>query len=184
VPIPDQGVPLEIGRGRIIKQGNTVALLSLGARLGECLKAAEQLAAQGISTTVADARFAKPLDAELIGTLARNHELLLTIEEGAIGGFGAHVLQLLAERGALEQPGFKVRSMILPDRFIDHDTPPAMYAKAGLDAAGIVNKVFSVFGTKYEAAELQPGEIAILGERIQRRRNALRANGRLNGDAI
>ena len=184
VALPEQGVPLEIGRGRIIRKGNTVALLSLGTRLGECLKAADQLAAQGISATVADARFAKPLDAELILTLARHHELLLTVEEGSIGGFGAHVLQLLSERGALEQPGFKVRSMILPDQFLDHDTPPAMYAKAGLDAAGIVAKVFSVFGTKYGAAELQPGEIAVLADRVQRRRKARQANGRLNGGAV
>jgi 1-deoxy-D-xylulose-5-phosphate synthase len=184
VALPEQGVPLEIGRGRIIRKGNTVALLSLGTRLGECLKAADLLAAQGISTTVADARFAKPLDADLILTLARHHELLLTIEEGSIGGFGAHVLQLLSERGALEQPGFKVRSMILPDQFLDHDTPPAMYAKAGLDAAGIVAKVFSVFGTKYGAAELLPGEIAVLADRVQRRRKARQANGRLNGGAV
>jgi len=184
VELPDFGVPLEIGRGRVIKQGNTVALLSLGARLADCLKAAESLAAQGISTTVADARFAKPLDAELILKLARHHELFLTIEEGAIGGFGAHVLQLLAENGALEQSGFKARCMILPDRFIDHDTPPAMYAMAGLDAQGIVAKVFSVFGTKYEAEELQPGEIAVLADRVQWRRKALRANGKLNGGAM
>ena len=182
--VPDHGIALEIGRGRVIRQGNTVALLSLGARLGECVKAADLLAAQGISATIADARFAKPLDADLILDLARHHELLLTIEEGAIGGFGAHVLQLLAEHGALEQPGFKVRSMILPDRFIDHDTPPAMYAKAGLDAAGIVAKVFGVFGRKYEAPELPPGEAAILMDRVQRRRRATQGNGRLNGGAL
>ncbi len=142
VEMPEVGMPLEIGRGRIVKQGTTVALLSLGTRLAECLKAAETLAAHGISTTVADARFAKPLDDDLILRLARQHELLITVEEGAIGGFGAHVMQLLAEQGALEQPGFKMRSMVLPDVFIDHDSPPAMYAKAGLDANGIVAKVF------------------------------------------
>jgi 1-deoxy-D-xylulose-5-phosphate synthase len=184
VEMPERGIPLAIGRGRVVRQGNTVALLSLGARLAECLKAADLLAMQGISTTVADARFAKPLDAELILNLAHHHELVLTIEEGAIGGFGAHVLQLLAERGALEQPGFKVRSMVLPDAFIDHDTPSAMYAKAGLDAAGIVAKVFDIFGSKYHAAELQPGEIAILADRIQRRRNSIRTNGKLNGGAM
>ena len=184
VEMPERGTPLAIGRGRVVRQGNTVALLSLGARLGECLKAADHLAMQGISTTVADARFAKPLDAELILNLARHHELVLTIEEGAIGGFGAHVLQLLAERGALEQPGFKVRSMILPDVFIDHDSPSAMYAKAGLDAAGIVAKVFDIFGSKYHAPELQPGEIAILADRVQRRRNSFKANGKLNGGAM
>src|SRR5690242_3922994 len=161
---PDVGIPLEIGRGRIVTQGGTVALLSLGARLAECLKAAEILAAHGISTTVADARFAKPLDSELIRRLAREHELLMTIEEGAVGGFGAHVMQLLAEDGALERPGFKARSMVLPDVFLDHDSPPAMYAKAGLDAGGIVTKVFDVFGAR-QAPELQPSQIAFLADR-------------------
>jgi len=147
VPLPERGVPLEIGRGRIIREGGTVALLSLGARLAECLKAADMLAAHGISATVADARFAKPLDADLIRRLAKNHEILITVEEGAIGGFGAHVLQFLAEHGALEQAGFKARSMVLPDAFLDHDAPSAMYAKAGLDANGIVAKVFDVLGS-------------------------------------
>jgi 1-deoxy-D-xylulose-5-phosphate synthase len=154
LPLPDRGTPLEIGRGRIVREGSTVALLSLGGRLQECLRAADMLAAQGISTTVADARFAKPLDSALISSLARNHELLITIEEGAIGGFGSHVLQFLAGTGALEQAGFKVRSMVLPDTFIDHDSPAAMYAKAGLDADGIVAKVFEVFSTR--APSLQP----------------------------
>ena len=183
VELPSEGVPLEIGRGRIVRQGNTVALLSLGTRLEECLKAAENLAAQGISTTVADARFAKPLDTRLILDLARNHELLLTIEEGSIGGFGAQVLQLLAEHGALEQAGFKVRSLTLPDVFIDHDSPQAMYAKAGLDAAGIVAKVFEVFASKYRADELQPGEIAILADRVKRRKLS-QAGGKINGSAV
>jgi 1-deoxy-D-xylulose-5-phosphate synthase len=179
---PAAGIPLEIGRGRIVRQGGTVALLSLGTRLAECSKAAEILAAHGISTTVADARFAKPLDADLIRRLARQHELLLTIEEGAIGGFGAHVLQLLADEGALERPGFKVRSLMLPDQFLDHDAPAAMYAKAGLDANGIVAKVFDIFGTQY-APELKPGDIAVLADRAQRRRTS-RANGsRMNGGA-
>jgi 1-deoxy-D-xylulose-5-phosphate synthase len=154
LPLPDRGTPLEIGRGRIVREGSTVALLSLGGRLQECLRAADMLAAQGISTTVADGRFAKPLDSALISSLARNHELLITIEEGAIGGFGSHVLQFLAGTGALEQAGFKVRSMVLPDTFIDHDSPAAMYAKAGLDADGIVAKVFEVFSTR--APSLQP----------------------------
>jgi 1-deoxy-D-xylulose-5-phosphate synthase len=179
---PAAGIPLEIGRGRIIRQGSTVALLSLGTRLAECLKAAETLAAHGISTTVADARFAKPLDADLIRRLARQHELLLTIEEGAIGGFGAHVLQHLADDGALERPGFKARSLVLPDQFLNHDTPPAMYAKAGLDANGIVAKVFQIFGTQY-APELKPADIAVLADRAQRRR-AARVNGsRMHGGA-
>ena len=128
LPLPEQGSPLEIGKGRIVREGSTIALLSFGARLPECMKAADMLAAQGMSTTVADARFAKPLDSDLILRLARNHELLITIEEAAIGGFGAQVLQLLAEQGALEQPGFKVRSMILPDMFIDQDSPTAICA--------------------------------------------------------
>jgi 1-deoxy-D-xylulose-5-phosphate synthase len=178
VEMPTVGVPLEIGRGRIITEGTTVALLSLGTRLAECTKAAEILAAHGISTTVADARFAKPLDIDLVLRLAREHELLVTVEEGAIGGFGAHVMQFLAESGALDRTNFKVRSMILPDVFIDHDSPPAMYAKAGLDANGIVAKVFDVFGAKH-APELQPSEIAILQDRARRQA----ANSRTNGGA-
>jgi 1-deoxy-D-xylulose-5-phosphate synthase len=154
LPLPEQGIPLEIGKGRVVREGSTVALLSFGARLPECMKAAEMLGAQGLSTTVADARFAKPLDSDLILRLARSHELLITIEEAAIGGFGAHVLHFLADQGALEQPGFKVRSMILPDVFIDQDSPAAMYARAGLDANGIVAKVFEAFNV---APGLQPG---------------------------
>src|SRR6478609_3557118 len=182
VTMPEAGMPLEIGKGRIITQGSTVALLSLGARLAECIKAAEMLAAQGISATVADARFAKPLDRDLILRLAREHELLITVEEGAIGGFAAQVMQLLSDAGALERPGFEVRSMILPDIFIDHDSPRAMYAKAGLDANGIVNKVFDVFGSRH-TPELQPAEIASLAERAQRRRQAKAMNGHGNGAA-
>jgi 1-deoxy-D-xylulose-5-phosphate synthase len=145
VPMPDEGKPLEIGKGRILREGHKVALFSFGARLGECLKAADELAALGLSTTVADARFAKPLDVELLMRLAREHEVLVTIEEGAIGGFGAYVLQTLAENGALEN-GLRVRTMVLPDEFIDQDSPNAMYAKAGLDAKGIVTKVFEALG--------------------------------------
>jgi 1-deoxy-D-xylulose-5-phosphate synthase len=179
VAMPEAGVALEIGKGRIISEGNTVALLSLGTRLAECTKAAETLAAHGISATVADARFAKPLDGELILSLAREHELLITIEEGAIGGFGAQVMQLLSDAGALERSGFKIRSMILPDIFIDHDSPPAMYAKAGLDATGIVNKVFEVFGR--QAPELQPADIQFFAERAARRRQAKALNGHAKG---
>ena len=182
--MPAVGIPLEIGRGRIISQGSTVALLSLGTRLAECIKAAETLSAHGISTTVVDARFAKPLDENLILRLARQHELLITIEEAAIGGFGAHVMQLLAEQGALERPGFKMRSMVLPDVFIDQDSPAAMYAKAGLDANGIVAKVFDVFGARH-VPELQPADIEVLAERQRRRRaaanGAAAGNGKLNG---
>jgi 1-deoxy-D-xylulose-5-phosphate synthase len=145
VPMPAEGVPLEIGRGRIIREGSKVALLSYGARLGECLKAADELAGYGLSTTVADARFAKPLDADLITRLAREHEVVIAIEEGAIGGFGSAVLQLLSDRGVFDR-GLRFRSMILPDIFIDHDSPNAMYAKAGLDAKGIVTKVFEALG--------------------------------------
>ncbi|MGB7615399.1 MAG: 1-deoxy-D-xylulose-5-phosphate synthase, partial [Pseudolabrys sp.] len=131
VLMPAEGTPLEIGKGRIVQEGHKVALLSYGARLGECLKAAKELTALGLSATVADARFAKPLDVHLLTRLAREHEVLVTIEEGAIGGFGTYVLQALAEQGLLDQ-GLRVRCMILPDRFIDQDTPVAMYAQAGL----------------------------------------------------
>ena len=123
-------MPLEIGRGRIVREGTKVALLSYGTRLAECLKAAEELGAYGLSTTVADARFAKPLDTDLVLRLAREHEVLITIEEGAIGGFGTYVLQALAEHGMLDR-GLKVRAMVLPDVFIDQDSPAAMYVKAG-----------------------------------------------------
>jgi 1-deoxy-D-xylulose-5-phosphate synthase len=145
VPLPDEGKPLEIGKGRIVREGTKVALLSYGARLGECLKAADELAAHGLSTTVADARFAKPLDVDLVLRLAREHEVLVTVEEGSIGGFGSFVLQTLAEQGVLDR-GLKVRPMVLPDLFIDQDSPNAMYAKAGLDAKGIVAKAFEALG--------------------------------------
>jgi 1-deoxy-D-xylulose-5-phosphate synthase len=145
VPMPEEGKPLEIGKGRILREGTKVALFSYGARLGECLKAADELATYGLSTTVADARFAKPLDVEMLLRLAREHEVLLTIEEGAIGGFGTYVLQTLAEHGVLDR-GLKVRPMVLPDIFIDQDSPNAMYAQAGLDAKGIVKKAFEALG--------------------------------------
>jgi 1-deoxy-D-xylulose-5-phosphate synthase len=145
VPMPDEGIPLEIGKGRILREGTKVALLSYGARLGECLKAADELAAFGLSTTVADARFAKPLDVDMLLRLAREHEVLVTIEEGSIGGFGSFALQTLAEHGALDR-GVKIRTMVLPDFFIDQDSPNAMYAKAGLDAKGIVAKAFEALG--------------------------------------
>jgi 1-deoxy-D-xylulose-5-phosphate synthase len=145
VDMPEFGVPLEIGKGRIIKEGSSVALLSYGARLQECLLASETLATHGLTTTVADARFAKPLDADLVLRLAREHEVLITIEEGALGGFGSRVIQTLAEHGQLAN-GTKVRCMVLPDVFIDQDSPAAMYAQAGLDAKGIVAKVFETLG--------------------------------------
>jgi len=145
VDLPKQGEVLPIGKGRIVREGARVAILSLGTRLGEALKAADELAARGLSTTVADARFAKPLDRELILRLAATHKLLITIEEGAAGGFGAHVLTLLSDAGALEH-GLKVRVMTLPDKFQDHDKPDRMYAAAGLDAKGIVAKAIAALG--------------------------------------
>ncbi|MGA2042171.1 MAG: 1-deoxy-D-xylulose-5-phosphate synthase [Roseiarcus sp.] len=145
IGVPEIGVPLEIGKGRIIRHGDTIALLSLGARLSECSAAAVELAKFGLSTTVADARFAKPLDVNLMLKLAREHEILITVEEGSIGGFGAQVRQALAEHGMLDE-GLKVRSMVLPDVFQQQDSPANMYAKAGLDAHGIVAKVFETLG--------------------------------------
>jgi 1-deoxy-D-xylulose-5-phosphate synthase len=145
VPLPAEGKPLEIGKGRIVREGSKIALFSFGARLAECLKAADELATYGLSTTVADARFAKPLDVDLLLRLTREHEVLVTVEEGSIGGFGGFVMQALAEHGVLDR-GLKVRSMVLPDIFIDQDSPNAMYAKAGLDAKGIVAKAFQALG--------------------------------------
>jgi 1-deoxy-D-xylulose-5-phosphate synthase len=141
--MPERGEILEIGRGRIVREGTKVALLSLGGRLQEALKAAEELESRGLSTTVADARFAKPVDVDLVLRLAREHEVLITIEEAAIGGFGSHVLYTLSQHGALDD-GVAVRTMVLPDRFIDQDKPEAMYAQAGLDAPAIVRQVFAV----------------------------------------
>ncbi|MGV3633594.1 MAG: 1-deoxy-D-xylulose-5-phosphate synthase, partial [Pseudorhodoplanes sp.] len=154
--MPERGIPLEIGMGRIIRDGTKFALLSFGTRLSECLKAADELAGYGLSTTVADARFAKPLDTELVLRLAREHEVLITVEEGSIGGFGAYVLQTLADNAALES-GLKVRTMVLPDVFIDQDAPAAMYASAGLDAHGIVTKVFGALGREMKATKKSAG---------------------------
>ncbi len=154
VEMPQEGKPLEIGKGRILREGTKVALFSFGTRLAECLKAADELAAYGLSTTVADARVAKPLDVDLLLRLAREHEVMVTIEEGAIGGFGSFVLQALAEHGALDR-GLRVRSMVLPDIFIDQDSPNAMYARAGLDAKGILAKVFEALGKDVKAATVK-----------------------------
>ncbi|PKU22553.1 1-deoxy-D-xylulose-5-phosphate synthase [Telmatospirillum siberiense] len=145
VELPERGQVLPIGKGRIIQEGTTVALLSLGTRLGECLKAADELAARGLSTTVADARFAKPLDEDLIRRLAMNHALLITVEEGSIGGFSSQVLHFLAHAGLLET-GLKVRPMVLPDVFLDHDSPHVQYDKAGLNASNIVAQVLATIG--------------------------------------
>jgi 1-deoxy-D-xylulose-5-phosphate synthase len=128
-----------------VREGSAVALLSLGTRLGECLKAADQLTALGLPATVADARFAKPLDADLIRRLVQNHEVLITIEEGSVGGFGSLVLQHLAGEGLLDR-GLKVRQMVLPDTFIDHDKPEKMYDVAGLNARHIVATLLSTLG--------------------------------------
>ena len=145
VEIPELAAPLAIGKGRIVREGSAVAILSLGTRLAECLKAADLLAARGLTATVADARFAKPLDEALILRLAREHEALITVEEGSLGGFGAFVLQLLAEKGALDR-GLKIRTLTLPDRFQDHDKPELMYADAGLNAEGITAQVLMTLG--------------------------------------
>ena len=147
VEMPVRGEILEIGKGRVMKQGTTVALLSFGTRLAECLLAAEDLDAAGLSTTVADARFAKPLDADLIRQLARHHQVLVTVEEGSIGGFGAQVMQLLATEGLLDN-GLRIRPLVLPDNWMEQAKPEAMYAKAGLDRAGIVSTVFRALGQK------------------------------------
>jgi 1-deoxy-D-xylulose-5-phosphate synthase len=136
--LPERGRPLEIGKGRIVREGGgPIALLSFGARLHECLKAGDELTARGLSTTIADARFAKPLDEELIRRLAIEHEVLITIEEGSIGGFGSQVQQFLLEAGLLDHGRLRLRSMVLPDRFIEHGTPVGMYEEAGLNAAQI-----------------------------------------------
>jgi 1-deoxy-D-xylulose-5-phosphate synthase len=151
VEIPSVLEPLEIGKGRIVREGSGVAVLSLGTRLGEVLKAADELAAHGLSPTVADARFAKPLDEDLILRLAREHEVLVTIEEGSRGGFGAFVLHLLAEKGALDR-GLKIRTMTLPDVFLDHDSPFAMYDAARLNARHITATVLDALGREEDAA--------------------------------
>jgi len=145
VEMPEKGIPLEIGKGRIISEGSCIALLSLGTRLQEATLAAEKLAAMGLSTTVADARFAKPIDTELVENLARKHDVLITIEEGSVGGFGSHVLGHLASTGLLDA-GLRIRTMYLPDEFIDHDSPKSMYDHAQLNAEHIVERAVSALG--------------------------------------
>ena len=145
VDMPEIGTPLEIGKGRIVREGSKIALLSFGARLQHCLRAADELGAKGYPTTVADARFCKPLDEDLIRDLVKNHDVLITIEEGSIGGFGSHVLQFLALDGLLDA-GCKIRPMTLPDRFIDHDKPDVMYDEAGLNAPQIIEMALDAMG--------------------------------------
>ena len=150
--MPERGTPLEIGKGRIIREGTKVAILSYGTRLQDALKAADELAARGLSTTVADARFAKPIDRDLVRRLAQEHEVLVTVEEGAIGGFAAHVMQYMAGAGLLDN-GLKFRPLTLPGYFIDHDKPAVQIQQAGLDAANIMATVLNTFGIEDETIE-------------------------------
>jgi 1-deoxy-D-xylulose-5-phosphate synthase len=150
--LPERGMALEIGKGRVLREGSKIALLSFGGRLSECFKAGAELEAKGLSTTIADARFSKPLDCELILQLARHHQVVVTIEEGAAGGFGAHVLHFLASQGELDR-GLRIRTMTLPDRFIDQDMPRAMYEAAGLNAGHIVATALGALGLEVDALE-------------------------------
>jgi 1-deoxy-D-xylulose-5-phosphate synthase len=145
VELPERGTVLAVGKGRIIREGTKIAILSYGTRLQEALKAADELQARGLSTTVADARFHRPLDTELVRRLAKDHEVLVTVEEAAIGGFGSHVLHYLAHAGLLDA-GLKVRPMVLPDKFQDHDKPQKQYDEAGLNAPHIVETAINALG--------------------------------------
>ncbi|MHA1536058.1 MAG: 1-deoxy-D-xylulose-5-phosphate synthase [Alphaproteobacteria bacterium] len=151
IDMPEEGIPLAIGKGRILREGNTVALLSYGTRLAECLKAADALAAQGYTTSVVDARFAKPLDTDLVRRLAKEHEVLITVEEGSVGGFGSFVMQYLALEGALDR-GLKIRPLVMPDVFLDQDKPEKQYETSGLNAPQIVNQALLALGQE-EAVE-------------------------------
>ncbi|RAU21515.1 1-deoxy-D-xylulose-5-phosphate synthase [Paramagnetospirillum kuznetsovii] len=151
VELPERGTVMPIGKGRIIREGSRVAILSLGTRLSECLKAADELANHGVNPTVADARFMKPLDEDMILRLAREHDVLLTVEEGSVGGFGSHVLHFLASKGALDG-GLRVRPIALPDYYVEHDTPNIQYEKIGLNASGIVGKALEALGEKRKVA--------------------------------
>ena len=152
--LPSINEILEIGKGRIIKEGKKVAILNFGARLEECKKASEILLKKGINLTIVDARFAKPLDEKLIIEIATSHEVVISIEEGSIGGFGSHVMQLLSDRGIFDR-GLKFRSMIFPDTFIDQDSPEQMYKKAGLDSQSIINKIEHTLSSKIIFAKSQ-----------------------------
>jgi 1-deoxy-D-xylulose-5-phosphate synthase len=162
VALPERGSPLPIGKGRVLKEGSAVALLSFGARLQECMKAAEELAARGLSATVADARFAKPLDRDLLRRLAGAHEVLITIEEGSIGGFASQVAHELAMSGQLDS-GLTFRPMVLPDRFLEHDKPERQYEEAGLDSRAIVMTALAALGRRG----------AVLGRRFGKKSRAL-----------
>ncbi|MDA0241750.1 MAG: 1-deoxy-D-xylulose-5-phosphate synthase, partial [Proteobacteria bacterium] len=155
VDMPEFGVPLEIGKGRIIREGTTVAILSFGTRLEASLKAADELGGRGFSTTVADARFAKPLDEDLIRRLAAEHEVLVTIEEGAVGGFASHVMQFLATEGAFDK-GLKFRPMTFPDQFFDHEKPEKQYELAGMTTPNIVATVLMALGEDQIVENMQP----------------------------
>jgi 1-deoxy-D-xylulose-5-phosphate synthase len=152
VDIPDQLLPLEIGKGRVLREGAKIAILSFGHRLGDCIQAAEKLTAMGLSTTLADARFAKPLDHDLIRQLARHHEVVLLVEEGAVGGFGGFVLHFMAQDGLLDR-GLKVRSLTLPDVFQDQDSPAKMVKAAGLDSDAVVAAALQALGLSALAAD-------------------------------
>ncbi|MEM8652367.1 MAG: transketolase C-terminal domain-containing protein, partial [Pseudomonadota bacterium] len=155
VEMPERGEILAIGKGKIVKEGTRVALLSFGTRLNDSMLAAEELETHGLSTTVADARFAKPLDVELINQLASNHEILVTIEEGSIGGFGSHVIQHLATTGLLDQGNLRVRSIFMPDRYVDQASPAIMNEQGGLDCKSIVAKVFEALGEELQTESIR-----------------------------
>ena len=157
VELPERGEVLELGKGRICKEGNRVAILSFGAHLKEALDASEELEQLGISVTVADARFAKPLDVDLIKVLSENHELLITLEEGSIGGFGSHVVDWLLKNNMINN-NLKVRSLFLPDKFIDQASPNVMYKEAGLDVTGITTTILDALGI----ADIRSNKIKIL----------------------
>ncbi|MEO1318880.1 MAG: transketolase C-terminal domain-containing protein, partial [Pseudomonadota bacterium] len=154
VELPVEGVPLEIGKGRIVKEGSKICLLNFGARLKECYKAAEELDARGLSTTIADARFSKPLDRDLILRVIREHEAVVILEEGSVGGFSSAVFHLLAHEGVLDQ-GARIRPMVLPDIFIDQDSPGKMYDVAAMNAPHIVAQALAALGHDEEAAAVR-----------------------------
>jgi 1-deoxy-D-xylulose-5-phosphate synthase len=152
VELPERGTPVPIGKGRVVREGKVVALLSLGTRLYPCLEAAEDLAQRGLSPTVADARFAKPLDMDLLRRLATEHEALVVVEEGSVGGFGAHVVQTLVAEGLLDH-GLKVRTLCMPDRFVEQGKPEQQAVDAGFDAAGIAATALSLLNGSTILAE-------------------------------